>query len=43
MFVKQGLVGVQNGCLMTRGDLESLKFAAGSWQLAVRRLSWWCP
>ena len=37
MFVKQRLVGGQNGCLMTRGDLESLKSAAGSWQMAVRR------
>ena len=25
MFVKQGLVGVQNGCIVTRGDLETIR------------------
>ena len=32
------MLGVQNGCLMTRRDLESLKVAAGSQQIAVLRL-----
>ena len=31
--------GVQNGCLMTRGDLESLKVATGGQQIAVLRLA----
>ena len=30
MLVKQGLIGNQNGCLVTRGDREAIR-----WQLAV--------
>ena len=42
VLVKQGLVGVKNGCLVTRGHLETIKV-----QLAASRYcfenSWWCP
>ena len=39
VFVKQGLVGVQNGYILTRGDPETIRL-----QLAgVLNMAGWCP